>query len=288
MVKTFIMNNRIKILTLFSFLIFLSSMKSISQVSSWRSQGSSGFSQPRPSSPQPRVSQQPQRDYRESQRDVSSWRYQNPRNNRPIYYYDGPYFGWGWNRWNNWGAPMYNWNYWTPYNYYDDWGYRQPGRIYIMDNGGRDTVYGKRPILGFGLQSSTNNQIGAFFRAGNKSYFIAEFNSRFEKDNSTFFPDGRLQNVDFPLVNDLVKLNSFYLGAGKKFNRFGLHLMVGSIKEVVRYRGKDDIGYITFPKYQDNYLGVKVGGLYDLKNLTIKCDVDPVNLNVTLGLGVNL
>ncbi len=283
------MINKLKTKVFFLLLMIVVSLQSISQVSSWRTPS-------RPSSPSPSLSSpRPSQPQYQPQRDVSNWRddrnaYQprnnnRPRNNQPIYYYNDPYFGW--NRWNYWGAPMY-WNHWSPYTYYDSWGYRQPARIYIMDNGNRDTVYGKRPIIGFGLQRTSDKQVGAFFRAGNKSYFIAEFNSTFERDNSTFFPNGRLQNVDFPLVNDLIKRNGFYLGAGKKFNRLGVHLMVGSVKEIVRYRGKDDIGYITFPKYQDNYIGLKVGGLYDLKNLTIKGDVDPINLNVTVGLGVNL
>lgn len=284
------MKNMVTLRSIILSIALMLSLGSMSQVSGWRSPQQS----PQRSFSSPSIQSRPQVQQRDN---ISQWRdyqprnNQNPRNNGNTYIYGYPDYGlgwgWGWNRWDMWGAPGFGWNYWTPYSYYDSWGYRQPARIYIMEDGTRDTVYGKKTNIAFGLQRTTNSQIGAFFRAGNKGYFIAEFNSTFERDNSTFFPNGRLQNVDFPLVNDLVKRNSFYVGAGKKFKRLGVHFMVGSVGEVVRYRGKDDIGFITFPKYEDRFIGVKVGGFYDIKNLTIKADVDPVSLNTTFGLGVN-
>jgi hypothetical protein len=55
----------------------------------------------------------------------------------------------------------------------------------------------------------------------------------------------------------------------------------------VKWRGKDDIGYITFPKYRDRFTTVKVGALHDFKNLTIKYDYDPIIRSSTFGLGLN-
>jgi hypothetical protein len=78
------------------------------------------------------------------------------------------------------------------------------------------------------------------------------------------------------------------VGAGKRFNRTGVHLMVGGVNEIVRYRGVDDIGYITFPKYEDKYIGFKFGALQDLKNATLKLDIEPFSKNISLGIGVNL
>jgi hypothetical protein len=46
--------------------------------------------------------------------------------------------------------------------------------------------------------------------------------------------------------------------------------MSGSVTDDVKWRGKDDIGYSTFPKYRDRLTTVKVGALQDFKNLTIK------------------
>jgi hypothetical protein len=196
-------------------------------------------------------------------------------------------FGWGWNRWDMWGAPGFGWNFWQPSWYFNDWGYRQPARIYVYDNGRADTIRGKKPIISFGIQKTGGRQIGGFLTMGRKAYFIAEYNSTFERDNSTFFPYGNITQVDFPLVNDLVEQRNFYVGVGKRIKRTGIHMMIGSVTEDVKWRGKDDIGYITFPKYRDRFTTVKIGALHDYKNFTIKFDYDPIVNNSTFGLGIN-
>lgn len=268
------------------FALLLMPLLTIGQTSSWRS------------NPPSRVQSGPTIQGQRS--DISMWRTNPPRDeNRPrptkpgsnVIINNNPWlwndWGWGWNRWNMWGAPGFGWNFWTPSWYWNDWGYRQPARIYVYEDGRKDTIRGKKPIISFGLQKSTDKQIGGFFTYGNKGYFIAEFNSTYERDNSTFFPYGRITQVDFPLVDDLVKLNSFYAGFGKRIKRIGVHFMLGSVNEVVRYRGKDADGYITFPKYTDRFMSIKVGALHDLKNATIKFDYDPILRNGTFGLGVN-
>lgn len=254
-----------------------------SQVSSWRS------APPQRQTP----SIQSQRS------DISGWRSTSPREfNRPQptrpgsniivtdpWFYDG--WGWGWNRWGMWGAPAFGWSFWNPYWYVNDWGYRQPGRIYVYENGKRDTIRGKKPIFNFGIQKSTDKQIGGFFSVGNKAYFITEFNSTYEKDNSLFFPYGTIDKVDFPLVNDYVRIQTLYAGAGKRFKRTGVHLMIGTVDERARYRGKDKLGFITFPKYHITNITAKVGIMHDLKNSTIKLDHDPFTKTTTVGLGLN-
>jgi len=258
-----------------------------SQVSNWRS------NPPQPQRSTPSVQQStPQRN------DVSSWRNESPREyNRPTRTRPGsniivrdPFFndwGWGWNRWNMWGAPGFGWNYWQPSFYWNDWGYRQPARIYVYDNDKRDTIRGKKPVISFGIQMTTDNQIGGFFTIGNKGYLIMEYNSSIERDNSTFFPFGNITEVDFAMVDDLVQRNSFYIGAGKRIKRTGVHFMIGTVSEDVKWRGKDDLGYITFPKYLDRFTTLKVGALHDFKNLTIKGDYDPIIKTGTIGLGIN-
>jgi hypothetical protein len=258
-----------------------------SQVSSWRGGASST---PRASSPSIQYST-PQRN------DVSRWRNESPREyNRPQPNRRGsniivrdPWLmnNWGWNRWDMWGAPAFGWNFWNPGFYLNDWGYRQPARVYIYDNGRMDTIRGKKPIISLGIQKTGGNQIGGFFTMGNKAYFIAEYNTTFERDNSTFFQYGNITQVDFPMVSDLVKQSNFYVGIGKRIKRTGIHMMIGSVTEDVKWRGKDDIGYITFPKYRDRFTTVKVGALHDFKNLTIKFDYDPIIDNSTFGLGMN-
>ena len=258
-----------------------------SQVSNWRS------NPPQPQRSTPSVQQSiPQRN------DVSSWRNESPREyNRPTRTRPGsniivrdPFFndwGWGWNRWNMWGAPGFGWNFWQPSFYWNDWGYRQPARIYVYNDGKRDTIRGKKPVISFGIQKTTDKQLGGFFTIGNKGYLIMEYNSSVERDNSTFFPYGNITQVDFPMVNDLIQRNSFYIGAGKRIKRTGVHFMIGTVSENVKWRGKDDLGYITFPKYLDRFTTMKVGALHDFKNLTIKFDYDPVINSKTFGLGVN-
>lgn len=274
------------------FLIFaMVPMLSIGQVSKWRTSPPTQQSTPQRSTPsvQPSV---PQRN------DVSNWRSQPPSrgNDRPIRTRPGsniivrdPWLmnNWGWNRWDMWGAPAFGWNFWNPGFYFNDWGYRQPARVYVYDNGKRDTIKGKKPIISFGIQKTNDKQIGGFFTIGNKGYFITEYNSSFERDNSTFFPFGNITQVDFPMVNDLVQKNSFYIGAGKRIKRTGIHLMIGTVSEDVKWRGKDAIGYITFPKYKDRFTTVKIGAIHDYKNFTIKFDYDPIISNGTFGLGVN-
>ena len=257
-----------------------------SQVSNWRS------NPPTPQRSTPSIQPSaPQRN------DVSRWRDESPKEfNRPQTSRPGSniivrdpwgWNNWGWNRWDMWGAPAFGWNYWNQGFYFNDWGYRQPARVYIYDNGKADTIKGKKPIISLGIQTTGGNQIGGFFTIGNKAYFIAEYNTTFERDNSTFFQYGNITQVDFPMVSDLVKQSNFYVGIGKRIKRTGIHMMIGSVTEDVKWRGKDDIGYITFPKYRDRFTTVKVGALYDFKNLTIKYDYDPIIRNSTFGLGIN-
>lgn len=269
---------------------------SLSQVSNWRT-----------TSPPPQTNTQSQKSYQSTQptipqrNDVSSWRSNPPKDNIPLargnsrIIISDPYsnhsglnnWGWGWNRWDMWGAPAYGWNNWSPMWYQNDWGYRQPARVYIYEDGKRDTVRGKRPVINFGIQLSSSNQVGGFFTIGRKVYFITELNSSFKRDNSTFFPFGDITQVDFPIVNDFVETNSFYIGFGKRIKRTGIHFMIGSMNEVVKWRGKDDLGFITFPKYSDRFTTIKVGGLHDYNNFTFKIDYDPIISVGTLGFGVN-
>jgi hypothetical protein len=276
------------------FLIFaMVPMLSIGQTSTWRTNPPTQ-QQSTPSTP--KFTSPPQQSTPQTN-NVSNWRNETPRGyDRPLRTRPGsdriirdPWLmnGWGWNRWDMWGAPNFGWNYWQPNWYLNDWGYRQPSRIYVYENGKRDTIRGKKPIITFGIQTSTDRQIGGFFTIGNKGYFITEFNSSFERDNSTFFPYGNISQVDFPMVNDLVKKNSFYIGAGKRIKRTGVHLMIGTISEDVKWRGKDDVGYITFPKYKDRFTTVKVGAIHDYKNFTLKVDYDPIINGFYFGLGVN-
>ena len=268
------------------FLIMLLPMVAFSQVSSWRN------NPPSPSTSSPSIMGQ--------RSDVSMWRNSSPREfNRPpqtkpgsnVIINNNPWmwdnWGWGWNRWGMWGAPAFGWNFYTPSFYWNDWGYRQPQRIYVYEDGRRDTIRGKKPIISFGLHKTTDKQIGGFFTIGNRGYFVMDFSSTYEIDRSTFFPYGTITRVDFPLINDLVKKRSLYLGAGKRFGRTGVHAMLGFGNERVRYRGKDAIGEITFPKSYSEFASIKVGAMRDFKNFTLKFDHEPIRGYSQFGLGLN-
>jgi hypothetical protein len=253
-----------------------------SQTSSWRT-----------SPPSQSSTQSTSRTSTTSSNTTSNWRnstpteFNKPKSNQPVVVRDPWFDGWGWNRWNMWGAPTFGWNSFSPMWYFNDWGYRQPARIYYYNDGRRDTIRGKKPIMSFGLHHTTNNQMGAFFTIGNKGYFVFDFNTTYQRDRSTYFPYGTINLVDFPLISDLVKQNSFYIGAGKRINRFGVHAMVGLANERILYRGKDDVGEITFPKSKDNFVTFKFGGMKDFKNFTLKLDYDPVVKYGQFGAGIN-
>lgn len=261
-------------------ILLLTPMMVFSQVSSWRSPSSTTTT----------------RTTTTTTNTTSSWRNSTPTEfNRPVQTKPGsnvivrdPWIGgWGWNRWNMWGAPTFGWNMWTPMWYFNDFGYRQPARVYYYNDGRRDTIRGRKPIISFGLQHTSNKQMGVFFTIGNKGYFVTDFNTTYERDRSTFFPNGTIDRVDFPLLPDLTKQWSLYVGGGKRIGRGGVHAMIGYANERVLWRGRDAVGEITFPKSNQNFVTFKFGALKDFKNFTMKMDYDPVIKYGQMGLGVN-
>jgi len=217
------------------------------------------------------------------QQNSSGWRNNPPMNLRQGFQTQRPNY----NRWNMWGAPMFGYSYYNPWFYYNNSGYREPARIYVYPNGKQDTIRGKSDHFSFGIQKDNIQQIGVWMTIGNPTYLITEYSKTYENDNSTFYPYGKLSLIDFPLVDDLKMSQTFYFGLGKKFNRTGIHYMVGVINETTRYRGKDSIGYITFPKQDSNRITVKAGLIHDFDNLTIKLDYDPILKTATYGVGIN-
>ena len=263
------------------FLLFIPIL-SFGQVSSWRNNSPTQSNSKGTSNEVIRVT--PSDGY-------SSWRHNPPvnQNVKPNVIINRPYYNnVGWDRWNYWGAPTFGYDYWLPYSYYDRWGYRSPARIYVYDDGKKDTIKGKSLNFSFGVQMSSKKQMGGWLTLGDRGYLILEYSQTYEVDKSTFFPNGKIQLVDFPLVDDFVKNNNTYIGFGKRFGRTGVHTMLGFGTEVVRWRGYDDEGYITFPKYTGNFTTIKIGLIRDFKNITVKLDYDPIRKNTFFGLGVNL
>jgi hypothetical protein len=255
--------------------LFLIPMLSFGQ-SSWRNGG--GGSAPRvQSAPQVR-----------SNSNISAWRSNPPQMQapRPSYNvhegYRAPirYYSFG-------QYPYWAWSSYSPYYWYDPYGYRYRGRIYHYDNGISDTVKVQPLKMSAGIQTSGDNQVGGWITIGNRGYFITDFSSTFIKDNSTYFPYGKIQYADFPITGTVNRLKTFYLGFGKRTGRTGFHAMLGFVNEDVRYQGKDAIGYITFPKYLDHYMTGKFGIIHDFQTASVKFDYDPFIKSATIGLGVH-
>lgn len=220
--------------------------------------------------------------------------YYSVPNNRPGRYY-APYYGWGWNRWDMWGAPMIGFNYWIPYSYYNDWGYRQPARVYVYKDGKMDTIKGTKPVMSLGIQSSAS-EVGGFFSVGKKTYFIFEHQRSNQRDKSFYYSDITMaQAIDWRdrRLADIEKTNTTYFGVGKRYKRSGVHASVGINNEKVNYQYFDELfvlsnnGNYSFPNYNQTYWSLKLGMLHDAKILTFKGDYDLTNREVIIGLGIN-
>jgi hypothetical protein len=277
----------------------------LAQVSDWRkpstsssssSSGSSNTSTPnRTTDPTP---------------SISSWRNEPQRQTTPVYtppkrpVYQPFYYGPNYGRWYNWGAPYMGFDYWTPGFYYNNWGYREPARIYYYNDGRRDTIRGRKTHFSLGLQTPVfKNEFGGWLSVGDRTYFIIEFLGSTDKDYSDYFPNKTIWNYYndrmvvngqsytinqlFPLQKDFERNNIIYAGLGKKVKRIGVHLMFGINNQTLRYRYKDDIGYISFPKSNKKLLTGKFGIMKDWGPFTGKLDIDPITGRVIVGAGLN-
>lgn len=260
-------------------LFLINHYAAFSQVSSWRSGSLNSSSSVGRGTSQMVSPQQHQQNY-------SQWRNQRPNNpyynNRPVVV-NRPIWVGGMYPWFN-GFGYYNM---YPYTWYDNYGYRNRGKVRVYKDGKKDTVYVKPIRVSFGIQSTTNNEVGGWLTIGNETYFIAEYQTTYHKNRASYFPNGNIGAVDFPLVNDWVDNRTLYLGAGKKYGRVGVHMSIGINKEVTRFQGKDKLGYITFPKSDYDYVSLKIGLLRDIKNSTLKLDYDAVRSVGVVGLGIN-
>lgn len=222
--------------------------------------------------------------------------YYSPRSNRDRYFQYDPWWGWG-GRWNRWGAPAFGFSYWDPWIWNDPWGYRNPARIYIYDDGRRDTIRGKATRISFGIQMSNNRSAGGFLTIGDRGYFIAEYQRTFQEDLSTFYPDLTMDMVmpwNDRRMDDIVSESVVYLGGGKKIKRTGIHLSLGFGREFKRYQFVDELyvlsnnGRYSITSYDRNFMTIKAGFIHDLKRMSIKGDFDPIRKNLIFGIGLNL
>jgi len=272
---------------LFFLLVF--PLLALSQVSSWRTNPptQSQTSQSQQTRVQPSIPQQ---------NNVSSWRNNPPQQSQPLPPRDRGGIQ-NWNNIQNWGGfnqfgyywGNYGWYQPFPYTWYDDYGLRQRSVVYIYESGRRDTIR-KLPVYFTAGIGYTNNNQTSFSGAigGKKAYFIVDYTTTTAIDQNQYFPYGNLSTADFPISKDNFKKEStFYFGAGKKFNKLGIHGMIGFGREIVRYQGKDAIGGISFPKSNSTFTTFKIGLIRDFKFITLKLDTDPIRGYSQIGIGFN-
>ncbi len=263
------------------FLLVLLPTLAFSQVSSWRT------NPPQPQRSVPSVQQSiPQRN------DVSRWRTQTEPirpgqliPNQPLT-----------RRWratpaNPYGLMWGTWGWYQPYPYiwYDDFGWRRRSVVRVYENGKRDTVVVKPILFQAGL-GKTNNQQANFWGTigGTKGYFIMDYVMTYDIDRNQYFPNGNIATADFPVSDELFrKEHTFYLGAGKRFGKLGVHGMIGFGNEILRYQGRDALGGISFPKSNTNFTSIKFGFIKDFKWFSLKFDTDPIRGYSQLGIGLN-
>ena len=218
------------------------------------------------------------------------------KNNQPQVIIRDPYWNynsWGWDRWN----PRYGWNSYYPYFWYDTWGYRNPARIYIYDNGVRDTIK-VTPIRGsVGLQYNSNDEVGVWVVLGKNTYFVADFSKTNNRAIAVYYPLLTLDKVlpwQDRKLSDEVNTSLFSVGIGKKINtKMGVHMSLGVGSEERRFRYYDEMyvlsnnGQYTFPNYKKTVTTLKIGTLLDVsRQISIKLDYDINRGNISYGLGL--
>ena len=266
------------------FLLVLLPTLAFSQVSNWRTNPPQQ-SQQRVETPriQPSV---PQRE------DVSRWRTQTEPIRPGQQFPNQPLTRrWRATQVNPYGLMWGTWGWYQPYPYiwYDNYGWRQRSVVRIYENGKRDTVVVKPIKFTIGI-GKTNNRQAAFWGTvgGKKAYFIMDYVMTYDIDRNEYYPYGNLAIADFPVSKEIfTKEHTLYLGAGKRFNKLGVHTMIGFGNEIQRYQGRDAIGGISFPKSNINFTTIKFGVIRDFKFFTLKFDTDPIRGYSQLGIGLN-
>jgi hypothetical protein len=265
-------------------LILICTIAVNAQVSSWRN------NPPQPKVESPRV--QPSVPQRSG---VSEWRtqtapirpgdkYELPQPTRRVRVQN-------WNNPNPYGYYFGAYGWYQPFNYiwYDQYGWRQRSVIHVYENGRRDTIP-KKPLYFTAGLGHTNNKQTSFWGAigRNKGYFILDYIMSYDIDQNQYYPYGRINEVDFPLSkNDFIKQGTLYVGGGKRFDKLGVHGMIGFGNEVIRYQGRDALGGISFPKSNSNFTTFKFGIIRDFKFLTLKLDRDPIRNYNQISIGLN-
>ena len=220
-----------------------------------------------------------------------------PRSGGYNQYYYYPYYNdyyWGYNRW----PYYYGYNYYYPYYWYDTWGYRNPARVYVYDNGKQDTVKVTVPTTVLGLSFNSGRELGGWLTVGRKNYFIVEYSHSYQTDNSTYYSNITIQDaIDWNdrQLKDQVNTGLFSLGLGTHVKKeLSVYGQLGFGSKTVRKKYYDELrilsnnGEYSFPYTHSNVTTVKVGAVYHINKVLAKFDADIVRQTYSVGIGIKL
>lgn len=201
------------------------------------------------------------------------------------------------NNWYSWGAPYGGYVGFVPSFYFDEFGLRQPIRIYTMNDGNKKTVKGKKTNYRLGLGYGYKNNLSFWGTAGKKTFFIAEYSTIVSSDKSSFMPYITMDDVikwNDKKLDDIQYGGTFYGGVGTKFKKLGTYILLGYGWEINNFQFFDEFyilsnnGRYSIRNFEDTYFTGKVGLIYDHKFLSVKTDYCIYQKRVNLGLGINL
>jgi hypothetical protein len=139
--------------------------------------------------------------------------------------------------------------------------------------------------------------IGLFFTVGEDKFLIGDLMFRPNLDNSEFYSNINIQNAiqwNDEQLNDIEKGYRIYVGYGQRIGFVSPFISAGIGSRVVNYQFVDDLAILngsksySFPKFGKSFVGIKFGGLFDFKKFVVKFDMDPINPDFSVGVGLRI
>ena len=139
--------------------------------------------------------------------------------------------------------------------------------------------------------------IGLFFTVGEDKFLIGDLMFRPNLDNSEFYSNINIQNTiqwNDERLNDIEKGYRIYVGYGQRIGFVSPFISAGIGSRVVNYQFIDDLAILngsksySFPKFGKSFVGIKFGGLFDFKKFVVKFDMDPINPDFSVGVGLRI
>jgi hypothetical protein len=219
--------------------------------------------------------------------------YETPRNTyqRPIIYNGFDY------NWVRWGAPYNDFLFYTPSFYYDRFGFRQPMRIYQMSDGNKKIVNGEKMNYRIGVGYGFKDNLSFWASVGKRNFFMVEYSTILESDKSSFMSNVTMDDVirwQDERLEDIRYGGTIYMGAGRKFSKFGAYVMGGYGWETHNLQFFDELyvlsnnGRYSIRDYNEKYFTAKLGAIYDHKYISLKTDYDLFRNIFNVGFGITL